>query len=170
MTAAEGVDKVDRGRIVRLVRRLNAALGHHRVRVAHAELRDDHGLCADIVGLNGRRSARAAAADDEHVDVIAHVAQVDVACLDAAVRLEHLGQLVRHLLALVRADAQGRKFALFVIGMIGRKQPILLVGRHAGGLIGDVRGARRLDRLQRFLKILCIHCRAPPYFSISRLL
>ena len=46
---------------------LDAALGHHGVGVAHAELRHEQDLCARIVSLDGRGAARAAAADDEHV-------------------------------------------------------------------------------------------------------
>ena len=96
-----------RGGVVRLVRRLNAALGHHRVRVAHAELGHDHDLCARVVGLDGRGAARAAAADDQHVGVIVGLGQVDVAARETrTVPSSRAAQLQRDLFALVRADVE----------------------------------------------------------------
>ena len=106
MTAAEGIQEVDRRRVVRLVGSLNAAFCHHGVGVADAELRHDHGFCARVVGFNRRRSACAAAADDQHIDVIADVFEVDVFRGDAAVRLKHIAQFMRDIFALVRADFQ----------------------------------------------------------------
>ena len=76
MSAAVSVQKMLRGRVVRLVRRLNAALGHHRVRVAHAKLCDQQHLRARVVGFDRRRTARAAAADDQNVRVIVHALQM----------------------------------------------------------------------------------------------
>ena len=147
MAAAEGVEEVDGGRIVLLVGSLDAAFGHHSVGVADAELGDDHRLGARVVGFDGRGSARAAAADDEDVNVIFDVGEVDILRLDAAVGLEELAELMRDLLALVGADLQGGEFALFIVGMVGREQVFLLFGRHAGGLVGDIRLAGSFHRL-----------------------
>ena len=76
VSAAVGIQKMLRGRVVRLVRRLNAALGHHRVRVAHAKLCDQQHLRARVVGFDRCRAARAAAADDQNVRVIVHALQM----------------------------------------------------------------------------------------------
>ncbi len=77
VAAAHRVQIVDRRGVVGLVRRLDAALRHHGVGVADAQLGHDHDLRARFVRLDRRRSARAAAADDEHVDVIVPVGEVD---------------------------------------------------------------------------------------------
>ena len=78
MTAAVGVEEVLCGGVVGLVGGLNAALGHHGVRVAHAELGDDQNLCTRVVGLDRRRRACAAAADDQNVGLIVRVGQINV--------------------------------------------------------------------------------------------
>ena len=104
MAAAEGIEKVDGRRIVGLVGRLDTALGHHGVGVADAQLGDDHGFGARAVGLDGSRGARAAAADDQHVNVVADIRKRNILCPNAAVRLQHFAQLMRDRLPLVGAD------------------------------------------------------------------
>ena len=108
VAAAERVEEVDGRGIVGLIRRLNAALGHHGVGVADAQLGHDHDLRAGVVGLDGRGSARAAAADDQHVHVVVGVVQDRRRRgLMRLCACEQLAQLVRHLLALVGADLRG---------------------------------------------------------------
>ena len=73
MSAAEGVQEMPLGGVVLLVGRLDAALRHHGVGVADAQLGGDHHVCAALVSLNGRGSARAAAANDQHVHVVVNL-------------------------------------------------------------------------------------------------
>ena len=74
VTAAESVHKVDSRRIVRLIGSLNTALCHHGVCVADTQLGNNHGFCARLIGFDSRGRARAAAADNQHVNVILYVA------------------------------------------------------------------------------------------------
>ena len=81
------------GGVVGLVSRLDAAFRHHCVGVAHPQLGDDHDVRAAVICFNGSRSAGAAAADNEDVDVIVRVRKVDLLGVDAGVRLEDRRQL-----------------------------------------------------------------------------
>ena len=117
MAAAVGVEEVLGRGVVRLVGSLNAALGHHGVRVAHAELRDDHDLRARIIGLNGCGAACAAAADDENVRLIIGLRQIKCLVQDTRFALQQLRQLQRDLLALIGAEAQLGELLGAVVGM-----------------------------------------------------
>ena len=150
--AAERIDKMDGGRIVWLIRRLNTALCHHGIGIAHAQLCDNHGFRAGIVRLNCRGSTCAAAADDKHIHIICHIGEINILRLDTAVRLQKLTQLMRHLLTLVRADGKRCKFAPFVIGMVCGKQIILFLCGHTGRLKRDICFSCSLDRAQRRFK------------------
>ena len=178
MAAAIGVEEVLRGGVVRLVRRLNAALGHHRVRVAHAELRHEQDLCARIVSLDGRGAARAAAADDEHVGLIVGLRQVDVAARKAGLALEQGAQLQWDFFALVRADVERGELVVAIVGVEGLEQNVFLLRRHAAGIELDVFRAGGLCLLDGFLQcFVLIHtarlltlrcrgcCKAPEFRS-----
>ena len=169
MTAAVGVEEVLGRGIVRLVGSLNAALGHHGVRVAHAELRDDHDLRARIIGLNGCGAACAAAADDENVRLIIGLRQIKLLVQDARFTLQQFRQFQRNLLALVGAEAQFGKLFGAVVGMEFFQQRVLFLRRHAAGVQLRVFFAGRFHLADggQHLGIL-IHDMRPPYFSISR--
>lgn len=70
MPAAESVEIVNRRRIVFFIRRLNTAFRHRRVRVADTQFRHHQNVCTRVFRFDRRRSARAAAADDQHVYVV----------------------------------------------------------------------------------------------------
>ena len=65
------------GVLLGLGRGLDAALGHHRVGVADAELGGDEDAGPVLPGQEGRRRARATAADDEDVGLVIDVTEVD---------------------------------------------------------------------------------------------
>ena len=154
MSPAVSVNKMDRRRIVRLVRRLNTALRHHRVRVSYAEFCHDHGLCARVIRFDSRGSTGAASADNQNVNIVTHVIKIDVGCLDTAVRLQHLTKFVRNRFTFIGSDFKNGKLALFIIGMISREKIVLLLSRHARGFISDVCRSCRFDRFQRRFKFL----------------
>ena len=70
MAAAVGVEEVLRRGIVRLIGGLNAALGHHCVCVADAQLCYKQHSCAGVIRFDGGRAAGAAAAENQDVAVI----------------------------------------------------------------------------------------------------
>ena len=154
MSATVCIDKVYRRGIVRLVGSLNAALRHHGVCITHAELCDYHCLGSGVIRLYSRGSARTAAADDKHIDIVTYVVQIDIAFRNTAVRLQKLAQLMRNRFALVGPYLKNGKLAFFVIGVISRKQLILFVGRHTRRFAGDIRFSCGFDGFQRFLKFL----------------
>ena len=171
VAAAEGIQKVLGRAVVGLVGGLDAALGHHGVGVTHAQLGDHHDVGAAVVGLDGCRSAGAAAADDQHIHVIVGVLQIDGQITDAGMGLQQCSQLHRHLVAFVGAHLQVGELLLTVVGMIGGQQLFLLLGRHSSGVQLDVLRPGRLHLADRLLHdFILIHGKLPPYFSISRLL
>ena len=87
MSAAVRVNEMYRGRIVRLIRRLYAALSHHRVRVTHAELRHDEYARSRLVRLYRRGRACAAAAYDKNVNVVIGCVKLYLFARYPAVRL-----------------------------------------------------------------------------------
>ena len=151
VAAAVGIQKMLRRGIVRLICRLNAALGHHGVGVAHAELRDEQHLCTRFLRLDGRRAAGAAAADDEHVRVIVRIRQIGQLFFDAGLSLEQRRQLQRNLAALARADAERCKLVLTVIGMERPEQNVLLLRSHAARVKLCIFLAVRLHQPDGFL-------------------
>ena len=169
MTAAVGVEEVLGRGVVRLVGSLNAALGHHGVRVAHAELRDDHDLRARIIGLNGCGAACTAAADDENVRLIVGLRQIKCLVQDTRFALQQLRQLQRDLLALIGAEAQLGELLGAVVGMEFLQQRFLFLRRHAAGVQLRVFFAGRFHLADggQHVRVL-IHDMRPPYFSISR--
>ena len=64
--------------------------------------------------------AAVAAADDQHVHIIANVVQIHIAGGDAAVRLQKLAQLVRHALALRPAILEGQAMSAELAGKLDR--------------------------------------------------
>ena len=154
VTAAESIDKMDSGRIIGLISRLNAALCHHRIGVAYAQLCDNHRLCAGIIRLYRRGSTCAATADDEYIDIICDIREVYILRLYAAVRLKHFAKLMRNSLALICTDSESCKFALLIVGMISRKKRFFLIRCHAGRLICDIFFSCGFDSGKRFLKFL----------------
>ena len=171
VAAAEGVQEVLGRAVVGLIGGLDAALGHHGVGVAHAQLGDHHDVGTAVVGLDGRRSAGAAAADDQHIHVIVWVLQVNGQIADTGMGLQQRCQLHRHLVALVGAHLQVGELLLTVVGMIGGQQLFLLLGRHSSGVQLDVLRPGRLHLADGLLHdFILIHGKLPPYFSISRLL
>ena len=169
MAAAVGVEEMLGRGVVGLVGGLDAALGHHGVGVAHAELRDDHDLRTGLVSLDGGRAACAAAADDENVRLVIGLREVKLLVQDARFTLEQVGQLQRDLLALVGAEAQLGELLGAVVGMELPEQRILFVRGHAAGVQLDVffAGCFHLADGGEHVGIL-IHDMRPPYFSISR--
>ena len=152
VSAAVGVNEMYRGRIVGLVSRLNTALRHHRVGVADTQFCNYRRLCARIIGFNGSGRAGAAAADDKNVNVIANVVQINVGSLYTAVRLQHFAKLVGNFLALVRTDFKNGKLALFIVGVISRKEVFLFLSGHTNGFISDICFSCRFNGFQRRFK------------------
>ena len=64
VTATVGVQEMNGRRIIGLIRSLDPSLGHHGVGVPHPELGDQQHRSARVLSLQGRRTARSAAADD----------------------------------------------------------------------------------------------------------
>ena len=117
---------------------LDAALGHHGVGVAHAQLGDDHHGGSVVVGLNGCRSARSAAADDENVGCIVRPGKVNADPFQTGLSLQQFCQFQGNLFALVGAGQQGGKLGFPVVGMIGFQQSVLFLGAHAGRVQPDI--------------------------------
>ena len=171
VAAAVGVQEVLGRGVVGLVGGLDAALRHHGVGVAHAQLGHHHHLRAGGMGLDGRGGSRAAAADDQYVYIVGRGSQVHVLLRNAGVGLQQRRQLVGDLVALVGAGLQDLELVLPVVGMVGLQQLVLLLRGHAAGVQLDVLLSgggyllgRRLDHW------IMIHVDTLPYCSISRLL
>ena len=138
VTAAVGIEKMLSGAVAGLVGGLDAALGHHGVGIAHAQLGDDHHGGSVVVGLNGCRSACAAAADDENVGGIVRPGKVNADPFQTGLALQKLRQFQGNLFALVGAGQQGGKLGFPVVGMIGFQQSVLFLGAHAGRVQPDI--------------------------------
>ena len=76
MAPAHDIQVVAHRRVILLVRRLDAALGHHRVGVAVTQLGDHQHLGARLARHEGCRRPGAAGTDDQDVSVIVDVRQV----------------------------------------------------------------------------------------------
>ena len=170
VTAAECIDKVNCGRVVRFVRRLNTALRHHRVRIPHTELGHDHDGCTGAVCFDCRSSTCTAAADDQHIGIVIGLRQIDTVSGDAAVRLQHIRKLMRNAVAFVRTDLQGFKLILSVVGMECRENGFLLLCRHALRFHCEVLFSCRFHKGKRFLELFGIHIFYSAPFLISRFL
>ena len=145
------------GGVVGLVRRLDAALGHHGVGVADAQLGHDHHICPGLVGLDGCRGSGPAAADDQHIHVIVDLVQVDVPIQQAAVGVQQVGQLTGGLLALIRPDFDLLEAVRAIVGMIGFQQRILFIRIHPAGLRAHALWAGGLHLLDGFQHRFCKH-------------
>ena len=169
VAAAHYVQIVLRGGIAGLIRRLNAALRHHGVGVANAQLGHDHHVRARFIGFDRRGGARAAAADDQHIHIVIDLIQIDMHIQNAASAFQHFVQLDGRFFALVAAHADGGKAVVLIIGMIRFQKRILFFRRHAARLQRDVRFAGSLNLFHGCEHFLSkYHCVCPPYFSISR--
>ena len=87
VAAADDVQVVLGRRVGLLVGGLDAALGHHGVGVAVAQLGDHQHLGAVLAGQQRRRRPRPAAADDQHVGVVIDLLQVELDCCAAGCAL-----------------------------------------------------------------------------------
>ena len=77
MAAAKRIQIMLYRRIILLVRSLNAALCHHCVRIANAQLCHNHNICACLMSLDCSRGTCASASDDKDIHIIIHFIQVD---------------------------------------------------------------------------------------------
>ena len=159
VTASQCVKVVDSGGIAGLIGSLDAALSHHGVCVAVAELGNDHYVCAVLLCHYRRRGACSAAADDENVNIVVRLCKVNVARLDAAVRLKHCRKLYRYLFALVGADLKSIEFGFDIVGVEFVKESVLFVRGHAARLHAESFGAGRFHLLDGFKHFGCIHIR-----------
>jgi hypothetical protein len=154
-------------RVVILVRGLDAALCHHGVGVADAKLGDDHHVRPAVVRLDRGRGAGAAAADDQHVDVIVDLRQIDIDAADAAFALQQPEQLDRDLVALIGAYLQYGKSALAVIGMVFVKYILFFLGGHSSGFGAHANFSGRFNIFDRSQHFRCKHLR-PSFTSRYR--
>ena len=132
MSSADGVEVVAGWRIGARNGGLHAALGHHGVGVAHAQLGGDQRL--DAIARRGDRgpAASAAAADDEKIGFVVGLRQMDVhqLGLDHRMSFQDLGHLAGELLAAVGADADGALGARCEIRMVLGQHILPLSGVH----------------------------------------
>ena len=127
--AAHGVQVVVIGRVLLgLGRGLDAALGHHRVGVADAELRGHEDAGPVLPGQEGRRRARATGADDEDVGLVVDVTEVDRVGVQAALGMEDLDHLLGDAVALVGADQDLRPPLFLEVGVVFEDGLALLEG------------------------------------------
>ena len=154
MPSAVCIKKMNRGRIIRLVRRLNAALRHHRVCVAYAKFCDDHRVCARIMSFNRCRRSRAAASDNKHINVVIDFFKVNLAWVDSTVCLKHFTKLMRNFLAAVCADFKHRKLTCFIIRMVLFEQFFLFFRRHSRRFKGNVCFPCRFNSVKGFTEFL----------------
>ena len=132
MAAAHGVQiMVVGGVLLGLGRRLDAALGHHGVGVAHAQLGGDDDLGPVLLGQERRGRARSAAADDQDVGLIIHAGEVQGVRVDPALGMQQADHLVGDPVTLVRADEDLRPSLLLVIGVVLQDRFALLEGHGA---------------------------------------
>ena len=134
MTSAESINKVDGGRVVGFISRLNTALSHHCICIAYTKLGHYHNLSTRFVCLYCRRGACTASADNKHVYVVIGGFKVDFFRSDPAVCLEHLRKLVGNLVSLVCTDLQLTELFLLVVGMELCQEVFFLFSRHSFGL------------------------------------
>ena len=122
------------GRVFRRNRHLHAALGHHAVGIAEAELRGQDDFGALAVRVQRSRAPGPASADDEH---IRHVggSQVEVV-RNGAIAFEQSGQFHDRLLAGVGTESDRSVCALAVIGMIFFYQRVTFGWRILGQRLG----------------------------------
>ncbi len=161
VAAAHDVEVVVIGRVLLALRsRLDAALRHHGVGVAVAQLGGDDDLGALLLGEDRGRGAGAAAADDQDVGFVGRVGKVDLLGRDPAGGLEHVGDLVRDRIALGRTDLE---FAPPLFLEVGVELEAFLAfveaqERHflAAFLALDALGAGAFDLLDELFEFRCV--------------
>ena len=117
--------------IVALIRSLNTALGHHRVGIAHTQLRYYEDVSTAVMCFQRSGSTGTAATDNQHINIIVHFFQIKLYILQAAFALQQLCQFYRHLLALVRTNLQHLEALGAVVRMELLQQLVLLLCRKA---------------------------------------
>ena len=119
MTAAVGIQKMLRGRIVCFIRRLYASLSHHGIGIAHPEFGDNHHLGSVFICFNGSGASRAATADDEHIRLIIRAFQIHREALQPGFALQQGCQLFGNLFPLIGTHPQRHKLVFPVVGVEG---------------------------------------------------
>ena len=152
VAAAHNVQVVVVGRVLlALGRRLDAALGHHGVGVAVAQLGGEDHLRALLLGQQRGRRSGTAAADDQHVGLVGRRRQIDLVRRHAAARFDQVGEFVGDLVTLARTHRHRATAFFLEVGV--EFQPLLaLVEVQEGNLFAaflalDPLGARLLDDL-----------------------
>ena len=157
VSATECVNKVYCGGVVGLICRLNTALCHHCVCIAHTKLGNDHNISTRLVCLNSRRCTCSATADNENVCLVIGLVKAYAVSGNTAMSLKYLCKLLRYLVTLVGTYLQNRKFINLIVGVEGSKHFFLLLCRHTNGLKSNVFFSGRFYQRKRFLKLFRIH-------------
>ena len=133
MAAAQSIKIMNSRRVIFLICCLNAAFCHHRIGIAHSELRHQEHFCTGFIGFDCCGSACAAAADDQDVHIIIDAVEIYFITLDTAVGLQEFCQFCWHLAAFIRSDRKNREAALAVIRMIFLQKSVFFFGAHPWG-------------------------------------
>ena len=151
VAAAERVEEVLGRRVVRLRRALDAAFGHHRVRVAVAEFGRHEHFRSGVVRFNGGGTAGTAGADDQHVDIVVDMGKVYIALMDAAPAHQGLGQLRVDFFTFVGPGPQFGVLVRAVVRVEALQEDLFFFRGHAFRLQRRVRFALFCDFLKRKL-------------------
>ena len=96
----------------------------------------------------------AASANNQHIHIVFYIVQVHILGRNTTVGLQHFAKLMGHQFALIGPDFQGGELTLFIVRMICRKQFVLFLGGHAGGLVGNIFRPCGFYCFERCLKFL----------------
>ncbi len=129
VTAADHIQIVNGRRVFSAIGGLDAALGHHGVGVAKAQLRHQSHFGAVIGGQNGCAGSGPATADDEDIGINFRLAEVK-AGLDERASFHHIGQFMRHAHALVGTNFDWAHGRLNIIGVKRLQNSFAFFHRH----------------------------------------
>ena len=168
MAAADGVEIVGLRRIAFLVGCLDAAFGHARIGIAHAQFRRHEDLGAVPCRFDGSRRTGAATADDQDIRFELDVIQIDVSRVHAALALQQGSQFLRHFIAFIGADGQDGKAFFMVIRMILAQEFPLLFSREARQFFRQTDIPRSFDPRLGSPHFFCINHDVPLFLDIPR--
>ena len=163
VAAAHDVQVMNGRRVLGFAGSLDAALGHHGVRVPEAQLGGQEGLRTRLGGHHRGGRTRTAATDDQHIHVPIDLLEVHVPGLDRRVGLQHVSELVVRGVPLVGSDQYVPLLLILEVGVIVSQDLVPLLHGQPGVLDPETLRSGGVHLLDAFSHVIWIsHSSSPP--------